>query len=70
MNNEINREHIMLGSDGAGSARHLTHSIPHVVCILHKRGDDDRDEAIEFVDAENVKTILQFEILPALSLVS
>lgn len=61
--------HIMLGSDGAGSARHLTHSIPHVVRVLYKRVDD-RDEAIEFVDAANVKTILQFEILPALSPVS
>lgn len=62
--------HIMLGNDGGGSARHLTHSIPRVVRILQKRSDDDREEAIEFVDAVNVKTILQFEALPALSPIS
>ena len=54
------RIEIMLGGD---NLRHLTHAITRVNHVMQKLGADGRDEAIEFEDADGVKTLLRFESL-------
>jgi hypothetical protein len=52
---------IMLGGNGSGELRHLTHVIANVQQITPKRGLDGRDEALEIVDGHGEKSLLRFE---------
>jgi hypothetical protein len=61
------RIEIMLGGGTRADPRHLTHTIRHVTRIAVKRGDDERDEAMEMETSDGTKTLLRFEALTELA---
>lgn len=60
------RIEILLGGASPEDMQHLTHVVTRANAVFLKPGTDGRDEALEIVDADGVKTLLRFESTLAL----
>ena len=52
---------IMFGAGVGHEPQHLTRVIANVKQIMSKRGPDDRDEALEIIDADGEMNLLRFD---------